>query len=555
MAGDGAEGSKALVLKLYGDKLGPQLAFAAGYGRGYDWRKVIEPTDATAQCENSGRPFVAGMPCYMCGLPIPAKTTPPKPSDELWPECEHVLPLTEGRWLLDVYIANRVMGDDWSKKARNLEYDQAHRVCNQAKGILSYIVDNDDGTTSVSRPAIVAILKKVVERAQTNIGTKGDRRQTMSAIASMNIEARADAIYARVKECVDHINTAPFQQVGAPGLVVLVRASLLVDPNTLVPAAREVHTRWYKEKEGLDQHYRDALALFVSEFRSQYPVLSTPETIAEHLTRLLPRGDYSDIERGYLLSTTPPIEGLLKQIYDRKDRNEADVDISGAHVLNLIMYGLFMTLAKQLGPEAESRKDVERLYCDILRRMSQIANLPSALDARGKPLSYHRPLPADVFGPPPPEPRACAKHHGAEARQVRILRAENNELESDTIVIQSITDQGLATALKAIYPRFFGRDPRPDEIAESISYAERALTTFLQSYPERYYDAQLVAARAFTERPAVALTLLSTNINQKDLTQALFDELKIYAPTPRGGRRKTRRRRKMRKTLRKRVRA
>jgi hypothetical protein len=216
MGDDDVEGSKALVLKLYGPELGPKLAYAAGYGRGYNYRKVLEPTDATAQCENTGHPYKAGMLCYMCGLPIPAKAEMTGASDELWPECEHILPLTEGRWLLDIYMTNRIQTDPWTVRARQLEYDQAHRVCNQAKRMDSYIVTGADGTVAVSRSRIKAILLTVKKRAETDV-KKGDKRKTTVAISTMDVES-ISVLYYVFTLCEEHRAASYFYMATLPNV-------------------------------------------------------------------------------------------------------------------------------------------------------------------------------------------------------------------------------------------------------------------------------------------------------------------------------------------------
>jgi hypothetical protein len=551
---DEAEGSKALVLKLYGEELGPKLAWAAGYGRGYDWRKVIEPTDATTQCEKSDRAYHPGMDCYMCGRPIPAKETMPKGSvDELWPECEHVLPLTEGRWLLDIYISKRVMSDPWSKTARHLEYDQAHRVCNQAKRVQSYIEDSLDGTFTVSLSAIEAILKDVVKRAQTNLKTKGDTRLTMREIAGMNVSVRAKAIYDRVKQCVDHINQAPFQKAAAPGLVVLMRTAFLIDPDTLVPAAREVHDEWYAGAGVREEAYQRNLLTFLRDTEADYPMLASSETRMAFLTRLIAR---DESERAFVNSVVPPLENVLRRIFDAKSAAETPVDPSGAHFLSLVTYGLLEALYTQLQTAGDPQS--LRLRCEIHQRMSRIATLPGPKDDRGRDTAPLEPQATAVFGALPvlsaADAKACATFAAKDARDKRAQSPEEEEASPRDISDEIL--QGLDRGLDATLERWVGIEPTLETKAPLMAYARKCIATYLAAFPSNIYEAQLVAARAVAEKGEVQLALIQGGLTSDAYRDALFAESRVFAEGAGRRKRKTyRRKSKRRKTLRKKVRA
>jgi hypothetical protein len=546
MGDDEVEGSKSLVLQLYGDELGPKLAYAAGYGRGYNYRKVLEPTDATAQCENTGHAYTAGMACYMCGRPIPGKSEMKAKgaSDELWPECEHILPLTEGRWLLDIYMTNRVQTDDWSKEARALEYDQAHRVCNQAKRIDSYIDRAADGTVSVSKAKIKAILENVKARATRDIA-KGDKRKTMAEIAAMDVTARTAALAARVQTLVDHINSAPFKVAGGEALVLLIQTALFVDPDSLVGPAKKAHDEWYAEAGSRNAAYAEKLAAFIHETEASYPVLASPEARTAYLTRLLAK---TDEEQGFVASVVPPMDVILKTIYDAKAKAETPVDPSGAHFLSLVLYGLYQNLYSQLQAKDQP---AQALRCELYRRMMMVLTLPGPKDAKGKDTPPLDPKPGIVFGTPtlsPADAAACKKYTEAEARAMRDqLRAAEEGTIKDTI---ANLVHGLDVALDATMPR---ANIRAQDKASLLAYAKKCVTTYLDTHPENVYEAQTMAARSVAEKVEIQVALLQSGLTSTEFRDMILKEMPFSQNA--GRRRKTyRKTSKRRKTLRKRIR-
>ena len=560
--------SKKLVLKLYPGGLGERLAFAAGYGRKYDWRKVLEPTDATAQCNNTGHKLTKTTKCYICGLLIPDKAELTDSSDELWAECEHILPLTEGRWLLDIYISKRILTEPWYMKARQLEYDQAHRVCNQAKSNLSFILSGNPAT--VSDDAIRTILGEVVERANNNI-KKGDRRPMMRSIAGMNIEERLAEIRKRVQQLVDHINSDRLRKPENAGMSVLLQTALMVDPESLSDPVRMIHDEWYKNAPAQRLQYEQDLTAFAKKFTDQYPQLSSPELIADHLTRLLPRGQNQDILNemvAYIRSVAiKDVIGVVKLIFDAKKDHplkekagEERIDIDNVHMLNLVMYGILQTIATRTENRA---KAAQRLTCLIIQRMTQLVEMPGGLDARGHPLPQVKPTVLDVFGPPPKMPDFCKSVFSEEARDTRELlreyepayeRASPAELaQGEKAIEDTIAEQGLPDGIRTLHSRVFGVQPSPEEISRAIGYARRAMRVFLDAFPERYADAQHIAARSYIEHPGVALQFLRYGVKPDDALDILERAMSVYAKG--AGRRKTHRRRRARKTLRKRVRA
>lgn len=100
---------------------------------------------ASIQCNNTigkiGDINKAGIPCYICGIPMT------KEFDGESPECEHILPIYQASLLLKLYhnesedgkrAAKKIISD-YENKMYNLEYKWSHACCNQIKSDLSFL--------------------------------------------------------------------------------------------------------------------------------------------------------------------------------------------------------------------------------------------------------------------------------------------------------------------------------------------------------------------------------------------------------------------------------
>ena len=117
-------------------------------------RGIWELTAAREQCKNVLEPLVIGKSlCWICGFLILQLSG-------LTYECEHVLPVAQAVFFLNLYSPNlqqRMIGHEkeffhinndtniqkqwaeWNKQALHLEYDFAHEYCNQIKKDASFI--------------------------------------------------------------------------------------------------------------------------------------------------------------------------------------------------------------------------------------------------------------------------------------------------------------------------------------------------------------------------------------------------------------------------------
>lgn len=233
--------NRHLAVKIFGPDAALAMAKAlggidrkTGKPNPPDWRGIFETTSAVQQCS---RVIVGGFkdkaPCYICGLPIlDIKAT----THELRPECEHILPVAEARWYLDLFST----GGNPANPDLQLEYAYAHRVCNQAKSDDSFIRPMDDSMSRIEYDVKGAksILNAVKARASKAVA-KYNNGGIMKAIVDMNVDARANAIRTEtLQRIIDRANALAPE---APGLALLTRVVSVADASRLSKEAAKAY--------------------------------------------------------------------------------------------------------------------------------------------------------------------------------------------------------------------------------------------------------------------------------------------------------------------------
>lgn len=243
--------SRALAIQLFGIDAALSMANAVGSDGKPDWRGIFEIKPAVMQCNKVIGQFKADTICYICGFPIPAVSPA---SHELHVECEHVLPVAEARWYLDLYDGS----PDQDIGRLSLEYAYAHRVCNQAKSDDSFIRADDEARISFDKPATLSLLNGIKARA-SRAKEKGfpDPNGYLGKISTLDTKARSDEIYRqKIDPILKSVNVAE------PGLAVLSRVASVVDDTRLKPAAREAY------KPFSDPAYQKKRETFNAEFET-----------------------------------------------------------------------------------------------------------------------------------------------------------------------------------------------------------------------------------------------------------------------------------------------
>lgn len=441
-------GSKFLVYQIFGEEVGNAMALAAGYGKKYDFRGVFEPVDASDQCTAIIEAFPEeGAPCYLCGLPIPPKAElGNNPAHELYPECEHILPVTEARIYLALYMGTgrdlapretddvRASYDAWKRRALALEYRWAHRVCNQAKTNDSFVKSDGEGGLAPSDKGFLTILSNIRKRATKNAtsGAYEEYSATFTAIARDILARKKVILKDFVIPIIAHVNTLEVKKF--PGVATLARVAALVDPQNMLAKVAEAM------KEENTTESRDArLNRFVDEFLTEYPRFASPAmqtSLLQNLDVSYP-GVFTEQDLEFVPSSVRSSLGRYFTTIIKTPGLQPLSDHDAASVLsNVIYYGIYRALMEKVSTSNEAR------FTDNVRVGVYDQTMAFFEELEGDTLAADRIRTLElVFGPPPPAPRSV------DAAQARIDREMRRARRADPATADAATTA--AEALEA----------------------------------------------------------------------------------------------------------
>jgi len=119
-------------------------------------RQIWELAGIEAQCNAIiGTPINNETKCWICGFEVDEKLAGLKPS------CEHVLPVAQARFFLDLYNPHYELTAE-KRGLLSLEYGWSHFFCNLMKGSGSYIKTSGDSSSNIVwRPNKTNIVKTI----------------------------------------------------------------------------------------------------------------------------------------------------------------------------------------------------------------------------------------------------------------------------------------------------------------------------------------------------------------------------------------------------------
>jgi hypothetical protein len=137
-------------------------------------RQIWELAGIEAQCNAViGTPVDNETKCWICGFEVDKKLAGLKPS------CEHVLPVAQARFFLDLYNPDYDKDGGLTPEKRellSLEYGWSHFFCNLMKGSGSYLETSSDSSSNIVwRPNRKSILKTIDNILDYNTGKKGEK--------------------------------------------------------------------------------------------------------------------------------------------------------------------------------------------------------------------------------------------------------------------------------------------------------------------------------------------------------------------------------------------
>jgi hypothetical protein len=176
-------------------------------------------------------------------------------NDEMYRECEHIMPVVQGRWYGLIYIDGK--GQDVERL--KIEYAWAHRCCNQAKSTELFISYPDShAQVTIQDNAIDLALNKILSRAKKN-----GLQPIVDALDNPDkIRKRRDNI--KVEKLQDILKRINGRKPEIRNLDTLSHTAGLVDPNNLPTKLKKLGENMFLTSREVEEHntsrkYRDML--------------------------------------------------------------------------------------------------------------------------------------------------------------------------------------------------------------------------------------------------------------------------------------------------------
>jgi len=226
-------------------------------------RDIWELTDETIQCNNVIGKWKLGTECWICGYatvqsakrqkrdsiggakrkrePSEDNTTNENPTG-IEPTCDHILPIAQARFFLDLYNPSIKPTTPESEAVLKLEYEWAHRYCNEVKGDTPYIKNIGTDEEPVWGPDMDAMaedLDKIYSGLRNPLYYQrysDGKSVLLEKIGSSKIaknrwlQERQPIMKKRMQAIADHVNK---KEKGLGRLIVLAGTANCMNPKNI----------------------------------------------------------------------------------------------------------------------------------------------------------------------------------------------------------------------------------------------------------------------------------------------------------------------------------
>jgi hypothetical protein len=275
-------------------------------------RAIYELSSPTTQCSViTGIRDPNGNPCYICGMPIndtKIKGRPQYPG--LTSECEHLLPIAQSIIFLGLYWAKAKTGGLFvpTKDVLRLEYEWAHRTCNQVKSDRSFIIFNKKSEIyETNSDAIEILLRDIFSNKRSNssaFNTELHRIFGTGVVGLSNfIRARKDTVISRFQIICDYLNG-----FNAPQLLTLIGAAQVMEGQLAPEAKILLNTNNTEKYNTTGIKSLTNAAFFIDSFdnlKAQTVALLPPLLQREYSEFILNQGDENPIPYANFIKNLP----------------------------------------------------------------------------------------------------------------------------------------------------------------------------------------------------------------------------------------------------------
>jgi flagellar biosynthesis GTPase FlhF len=173
---------------------------------GKEARDILEALSADSQCNAViGKPIIGITRCWICNLKL---------SGETKPQCEHILPIIDALFYLNLYQYSNSFADlgALQRAILVLEYLWSEKCCNETKNNDQWLAFDEDGICYINRYVIKESMKRIMEAANNREGGRECWEHLREYVegkikAKVDVKANIDRIEGILQPIVDTINS------------------------------------------------------------------------------------------------------------------------------------------------------------------------------------------------------------------------------------------------------------------------------------------------------------------------------------------------------------
>jgi hypothetical protein len=198
-------------------------------------RQIWELTGIEAQCNAIiGTPINNETKCWICGFEVDEKVNGLKPS------CEHILPVAQARFFLDLYNPDYELTAG-KQELLSLEYGWSHFFCNLMKGSGSYIKTSGDSSSNIvwrpNRKSILKTIDNILDYNTRNTGEKPRHFKESNNVILSRIKGSREAwrqsridyiINQKINPILEYLQ-GPRMESGRAGLIMIAGVASCMD--------------------------------------------------------------------------------------------------------------------------------------------------------------------------------------------------------------------------------------------------------------------------------------------------------------------------------------
>jgi len=198
-------------------------------------RQLWELTGIEAQCNAIiGTPINNETKCWICGFEVDEKVNGLKPS------CEHILPVAQARFFLDLYNPDYELTAG-KQELLSLEYGWSHFFCNLMKGSGSYLETSGDSSSNIvwrpNRKSILKTIDNILDYNTRNTGGKPRYFEESNNVIMKRIKGSREAwrqsriddiINQKINPILEYLQ-GPRMESGRAGLIMIAGVASCMD--------------------------------------------------------------------------------------------------------------------------------------------------------------------------------------------------------------------------------------------------------------------------------------------------------------------------------------